>query len=617
MDSNIIRQKFLDFFKERGHQIVPSFSLIPENDPTTLFIGSGMQPIVPYLLGQKHPAGKKIVNAQKCFRDVDIDQVGNNRHLTFFEMMGNWSLGDYFKKEQLNWFFEFLTKELELDPRRLYVTVFRGNQTIGINKDLESVEIWKEVFKGVGMEAKDVDLAEKDGMADGRIFYYDETKNWWSRSGLPADMPEGEPGGPDSEVFYDLGADLKLHEKSSFKDNPCHVNCDCGRFVEIGNSVFMEYLKTDKGFEELPQKNVDFGGGLERLTMVTQGKQNFYQTDLFSNIINKIQELSSNESDKAKRIIAEHLRAATFIMGDDKGIEPSNVDQGYVVRRLIRRAIRYGRQLGIRKDLWTKEIAQIVINDYKKAYPELERNADFVTEQFDKEEAKFIKTLEKGLRQFNKLGKGGITGAEAFNLYQTYGFPIEMTKELAEEKGVKVDEQEFKREFGKHQELSKSATVGKFKSGLADTSEQTVKLHTAAHLLLAVLRKVLGEGVIQKGSNITSERLRFDFSHGEKLTDEQKEQVEQLVNQAIKDDLSVVCEEMSLDQAKKQGIMGIFESKYGERIKVYAIGPKDKAFSQEICAGPHVERTGQLGKFKIIKEQSSSSGIRRIKAILE
>ena len=617
MDSNTIRQKFLDFFKERGHQIIPSSSLIPENDPTTLFTGSGMQPIVPYLLGQKHPAGQRIVNAQKCFRDIDIDQVGNNRHLTFFEMMGNWSLGDYFKKEQLNWFFEFLTKELKLDPKRLYMTVFRGNFDIGIDKDSESVEIWKEIFKSVDIEAKDIDLAEKNGMTDGRIFYYDETKNWWSRSGLPADMPEGEPGGPDSEVFYDLGVDLKLHEHSSFKDKPCHVNCDCGRFVEIGNSVFMEYLKTDKGFKELSQKNVDFGGGLERLTMVAQGKQNFYQTDLFSNSIARIKELSSTDSDKGERIIAEHLRAATFIMGDDKGIEPSNVDQGYIVRRLIRRAIRYGRRLDIKKDLWTKEIARIVINDYERVYPELKKNADFVIEQFDKEEARFVKTLEKGLRQFNKLEKDGITGAEAFNLYQTYGFPIEMTKELAEEKGIKVDEREFKRELKKHQERSKTASAGKFKSGLADTSEQTVKLHTAAHLLLAALRKVLSENVIQKGSNITPERLRFDFSHGEKLTDQQKEQVEQSVNQVIKDDLPIVCEEMPLDQAKKQGIMGVFESKYGERVKVYTVGSKDKIFSREICAGPHVEWTGQLGKFKIIKEQSSSAGIRRVKAILE
>jgi alanyl-tRNA synthetase len=622
MDSKIIRQKFLDFYKQRGHKIIPSASLIPENDPTTLFTGSGMQPMVPYLLGQKHPEGKRIADSQKCFRSEDIDEIGNNRHLTFFEMLGNWSLGDYFKKEQLNWFFEFLTKELKLDPQRLYVTVFQGNQEIGISRDSESVAIWKEIFAGVGIEAKDVDLAEKNGMQGGRIFYYDEVKNWWSRSGVPANMPVGEPGGPDSEVFYDLGADLKLHENSPFRDQPCHINCDCGRFVEIGNSVFMEYLKTEKGFEPLSQKNVDFGGGLERMTMVVQGKESFYETDLFSNSIKKIEELSgrsyqeSEEITRAMRIIAEHLRAVTFIMGDDKGIEPSNLDRGYLVRRLIRRAIRYGRRLEIKQNSWTKEIAQIVIADYGEIYPELKRNNNFVISQLDKEEAKFSRTLEKGLRQFNKLGDK-ITGADAFNLYQTYGFPIEMTRELAKEKGIEIDEQEFKKEFKKHQELSKSATTGKFKSGLADTSEETIKLHTAAHLLLAALRKVLGDQVVQKGSNITPERLRFDFSHGEKLTQEQRQEVERLVNQAIKEDLPVTFEEMSLEQAKEQGAMGVFESKYGEKVKVYTIGDPKEPFSREICAGPHVERTGQLGHFRIVKEQSSSAGVRRIKAVLE
>jgi alanyl-tRNA synthetase len=621
MDSKNIRQKYLDFFKSKGHAIIPSASLIPENDPTTLFTGSGMQPIIPYLMGEKHPQGKRLTDSQKCFRSEDIEEVGNNRHLTFFEMLGNWSLGDYFKKEQLPWFFEFLTQELKLDPQRLYVTVFRGNPEIGVERDLTSVKIWKEIFKSVGIEAKDIDLAEKNGMQDGRIFYYDETKNWWSRSGVPKDMPVGEIGGPDSEVFYDLGADLKLHENSPFKDKPCHINCDCGRFVEIGNNVFIEFIKTEKGFEPLPQKNVDFGGGFERITMVVQGKQSFYETDLFEGSIKKIEELTnrkykeSAEVTKAMRIIAEHLRAATFIMGDDKGIEPSNLDQGYVVRRLIRRAIRYGRRLDIKQELWTKEIAQVVINDYREAYPELERNSSFIISQLDKEEDKFSRTLEKGLRQFNKLGDE-ITGAAAFNLYQTYGFPIEMTKELAKEKGIQIDEGEFKKEFKKHQELSKTASAGKFKSGLADTSQKTVKLHTAAHLLLAALRKVLGDQVIQRGSNITPERLRFDFSHGEKLTQEQKQEVERLVNQAIKEDLPVSFEEMPLEQAKKQGAMGVFESKYGEKVKVYTIGDPEKPFSREICAGPHVEQTGQLGHFKIIKEQSSSAGVRRIKAVL-
>ena len=611
MTSKELRQKYLDFFKSKKHAIIPSASLIPENDSTTLFTGSGMQPIVPYLLGEKHPEGTRIVDSQKCFRDVDIEEVGNNRHLTFFEMLGNWSLGDYFKKEQLNWMFEFLTEELKLDPNKIYVTVFRGNKDIKIDKDLESVEIWKDIFKKVGIEANDIDLAEENGMQDGRIFYYDETKNWWSRSGVPNNMPVGEPGGPNSEIFYDLGADLKLHEESSFKNSPCHVNCDCGRFVEIGNNVFMEFLKIEGGFESLPQKNVDFGGGLERMVMAVQGKH-FYETDLFENSIKKIEELSdkkygeSKEITKAMRIIAEHIRAAAFIMSDDKNISPSNLDQGYIVRRLIRRSIRYGRQLEIKDDLWTKEIAKVVIEDYKDIYQELEKNREFVLTNFNQEEEKFKKTLEKGLREFDR-------GTDPFVLFTTYGFPIEMTQELAKEKGEEIDVDKFNKQMKEHQDLSRTASAGKFKSGLADHSEETTRLHTAAHLLLAALRKVLGEHVFQKGSNITAERLRFDFSHSEKMTDEQKQEVEKFVNEVIKKDLSVNLEEITLEQAKKKGAMGVFESKYGEKVKVYTI----EGFSKEICAGPHVEKTGELGRFKIIKEESSSSGIRRIKAVLE
>jgi len=632
MTSQEIRQKFLDFFKKKGHAVVPSASLIPENDPTTLFTGSGMQPMIPYLLGEKHPEGKRISDSQKCFRDVDIDEVGDNRHLTFFEMLGNWSLGDYFKREQLPWFFEFLTKELKLDPRRFYITAFRGNQEIGVDKDSESVEIWKQIFREAGVEAKDIDSAEKNGMKDGRIFYYDETKNWWSRSGSPSDMPVGEIGGLNSEVFYDLGADLKLHESSPFKDKPCHLNCDCGRFVELGNSVFIEFIKTEKGFNSLSQKNVDFGGGFERIVMVAQGEKSPFETDLFSNLIKKIEALSSrqySDATKAMRIIADHIRAVSFIMGDDKGIIPSNLDQGYVVRRLIRRAIRYGRQLKIKQDLWTKEIAKEVIEDYKDVYPEMERNKEFVLNNLDEEETKFKKTLEKGLKEFEKMalrrepdkhGGVGVThdqeelyGEDAFYLYQTYGFPPEMMEEMCKERGIEFDWNGFKTELKKHQELSRTASAGKFKSGLADTSEETKKLHTAAHLLLAALRKVLGDHVVQKGSNITAERLRFDFSHPEKMTDEQKQEVEKIVNEVIEKDLPVECQEMSLKEAKKQGAMGVFESKYGDKVKVYSIGD----YSREICAGPHVERTGRLGHFKIIKEQSSSAGVRRIKAILE
>ena len=618
MTAKELREKYLNFFKSKGHAVLPSASLIPENDPTSLFIGSGMQPLIPYLLGEKHPRGQRLANSQKSFRAEDIEEVGDNRHTTFFEMLGNWSLGDYFKKEQLSWMWEFLLEELKLDPKKVYVTVYRGNKETGIERDKESVEIWKKLFKGKGIEAKDVDFAEKNGMRDGRIFYYDDNKNWWSRSGVPANMPVGEPGGPDSEMFYDLGANLKKHENSKFKDLPCHVNCDCGRFIEIGNNVFMEFVKTNKGFEPLPQKNVDFGGGLERMTMVSEGKNNVFETDLFVNILGKISQISGGKKYQgnaaAFEIIADHIKAATFIMADDKGIAPSNTDQGYIVRRLIRRAVRYGRQLGIKNDLWIKEITQVVIDDYKDVYPELERNKDFVLSNLDEEETRFKKTLEKGLKEFEKRE---ISGREAFNLYQTYGFPIEMTKELAEEKGIQVDEEEFQQELKKHQELSRTASAGKFRGGLADAGEETKKLHTAAHLLLAALRKVLNDSVTQKGSNITAERLRFDFSWPEKLTDEQKKQVEDLVNEVIKKDLPVVCEEMSLDEAKKQGAAGVFESKYGERVKVYTVGNDKEVFSQEICGGPHIERTGELGHFKISKEESSSAGVRRIKAMLE
>ncbi|MFH0923428.1 MAG: alanine--tRNA ligase [Candidatus Falkowbacteria bacterium] len=639
MTSKEIRQKYLDFFQAKKHSAIPSASLVPENDPTSLFIGSGMQPLIPYLLGEKHPAGRRLVNSQKCFRAEDIDEVGDNRHNTFFEMLGNWSLGDtdapngigsgYFKEEQLAWIWEFLTKELKIDPSRLYATVFRGNKEMGIDKDLESAEIWQKLYRSVGVEAKDVDMSEKNGMRGGRIFYYDEAKNWWSRSGLPQNMPTGEPGGPDSEIFYDLGADLKKHENSIWKNRPCHVNCDCGRFIEIGNNVFMEFIKTDNGFDQLPQKNVDFGGGLERITMAVQGKNNIFETDLFANIINKIESLSGKkykDNMRAFEVIADHLKAAAFIIGGGKGIVPSNTDQGYIVRRLIRRAIRYGKQINIESKpdkTWAKEIAKIVAHDYQQAYPELRKNIDFVIEELKKEEIKFAMTLEKGLKEFIKLEirskklKNIIEGKDAFDLYQTYGFPIEMTKELAEEKGLVIDEDGFNKELKKHQQLSRTASAGKFKGGLADSSEETAKLHTAAHLLLAALRKVLGDHVVQRGSNITAERLRFDFSHGEKITDEQKQEVEKLVNKAIRDNLPVSREEMNIDEAKKLGAMGVFDSKYGEKVKVYKIGEGGNVFSYEICGGPHAENTNGLGNFKIKKEQSSSAGVRRIKAVLE
>lgn len=652
MTSKELRQKYLDFFQSKGHAIIPSASVLPENDSSTLFTSSGMQPLVPYLLGEKHPAGTRLVNLQKSFRAEDMEEVGDNRHTTFFEMMGNWSLGDYFKKEQLAWVFDFLINKLKLDPKRLYVSVFRGDEEIGVPRDNESVEIWKENFKKVGIDAEAIDNSEKEGMGDGKIFYYGSRKNWWSRSGVPANMPVGEIGGPDSELFYDLGSDLKRHENSPWKNEPCHVNCDCGRFIEIGNSVFMEFQKTAAGFEKLKQQNVDFGGGFERMTMVVQGFDNIFETDLFSNIISKISQLSDKkyrESMKEFEIIADHLRAATFIIGDDKGVTPSNTGQGYIVRRLIRRAIRYGKQLGITESPWTKEIAKIVAHDYGEVYPELRKNINFVVDQLKEEETKFAKTLENGLKEFkksisnisainglpiekvktfnglpiNKIKtlngvplKKMLSGKDAFYLFETFGFPEELMKELCDEEGVEFDKNGFQLAFKQHQDLSRTASAGMFKGGLADASEETKKLHTAAHLMLAALRKVLGDHVTQKGSNITAERLRFDFAHTEKMTAEQIKQVEDIVNSAIAQKLPVSCQEMSLEEAKAENAMGVFESKYGEKVKVYTIGDNENIVSKEICGGPHVNNTSELGNFKIKKEESSSAGVRRIKAVL-
>lgn len=622
MTASEIRKKYLEFFKSKGHAIVPSSPLVPENDPSTLFTGSGMQPMVPYLLGEKHPLGARIADAQKCFRAQDIEEVGDNRHTTFFEMLGNWSFGDYFKEEQIRWMFEFLTKEIGLDPNNLYITVFRGNEESGISRDNEAVALWKEEFRKAGIEARDVDFAERDGMQGGRIFYYPESKNWWSRSGVPANMPVGEPGGPDSEMFWDFGTDRKLHENSSFKDGPCHVNCDCGRFVEIGNNVFMQYVKTGKGFEQLPKGNIDFGGGLERLAAASLNEPDIFKTDLFAEILSMLESLSGKKYEDgaySMRVIADHLKVATFLIAD--GVLPSNTERGYVLRRLIRRAVRYGKQIGIAGGLWTKDIAQIVIREYSEIYPQLEEKSGIIREEINKEEEKFARTLEQGERvlekMFAKAGGRRISGKEAFDLFQTYGLPLEMTEELAKEKGFAVDMDSAREEFKKHQELSRTASAGMFKGGLADASEETKKLHTAAHLMLAALRKVLGDHVVQRGSNITSERLRFDFSHPEKMSAEQISEVERLVNEAIGKKLPVSWEEMPIEEAKEKGAMGVFESKYGERVKVYTAGIGDDIVSKEICGGPHVENTGELGRFKIQKEESSSSGVRRIKAVLE
>ncbi len=619
MTSNELRKKYLDFFKTRGHAIVPSASLIPENDPTTLFTGSGMQPMIPYLMGASHPLGTRIADSQKSFRAEDIEEVGDNRHTTFFEMLGNWSLGDYFKKEQISWMFEFLTKELGLDPTRIYVSVFRGEEKFEIPRDEDSPKLWQEEFKKVGIDAKVKDFSERDGMQDGRIFYYPAEKNWWSRVGSLAKMPIGEPGGPDSELFWDFGPRHHFHENSKWRDEPCHVNCDCGRFVEIGNNVFMEYIRTEKGFEPLPQKNVDFGGGLERMRAAVGDNPDVFVTELFAPIRKKIEAISKkqygqNENEtRAFRVVMDHLRAATMLMGD--GAMPSNKDQGYFTRRLIRRAIRFADQLGIKENIGA-EISEVVISEvFSSAYPELKEKKESIVSEMKHEEERFRKTLHQGLKEFEKrFGiHSVISGEDAFILYSTYGFPLELTEELASDKGQTIDMKRFKEEFARHQELSRAGAAQKFAGGLADHSEISTKYHTATHLLNASLRKVLGDHVFQKGSNITAERMRFDFSHGEKLTSEQIKTVEDMVNEQIQKDLPVSYEEMSVEEAKKLNAIGVFGEKYGDKVKVYSVGD----FSKEICGGPHVEHTGKIGKFKIIKEEAVSAGVRRIKAMVE
>ncbi len=603
MNSRELRQKYLDFFLARDHAVISSASLIPENDPTVLFTTAGMHPLVPYLLGEKHPAGTRLTDAQKCIRTGDIDEVGDATHHTFFEMMGNWSLGDYFKKESIAYSWEFLTSPqwLNLDKNRLAVSVFAGDGDAPF--DQEAYDIWAGIFRNNNLPLD-------------RIAKLPKKNNWWGPAGTTG------PCGPDTEIFYWAGDPSKV---------PAGFNDDNDLWIEIWNNVFMQYNKNAAGrFEPLVQKNVDTGLGLERVLAVMNGLADNYQTDLFRNIISKIEELSGRRYDespeitRAMRIIADHLKAATFIISDDKGISPSNTDQGYVVRRLIRRAIRYGKQLGIKIPLWTKEIASVVISDYHDIYGELGKNRQLTLASLDKEEEKFNRTLEKGLAEFYKLS-GDINGVTAFTLYQSYGFPLEMTEELAAEKGIKVDRDGFMSELKKHQDLSRTAAAGKFKGGLADAGEETTKLHTAAHLMLAALRRVLGDHVVQKGSNITPERLRLDFSHPEKMTPENIKAVEDLVNGAISSHYPVTCEELSLAEAKNRGAMGVFDSKYGERVKIYTIAPLQpdghpdlkQAFSQEICGGPHVENTGVLGHFKIQKEEASSSGVRRIKAILE
>ena len=648
LSSNELRALFLKFFQKKGHSVIPSASVIPENDPTVLFTTAGMHPLVPYLLGQKHPQGTRLTDVQKCIRTGDIDEVGDMSHLTFFEMLGNWSLGDYFKDQMIPWSWEFLTSPewLGIDPDKLAFTVFEGDEDCP--RDEEAANLWR-----------------KCGVKDDHLFYLPKEHNWWGPAGVTG------PCGPDTEMFI-------ITKKPCGPD--CSPACHCGAYLEIWNDVFMQYNKQKDGsFIPLTQKNVDTGMGLERTICVLNGKKSVYETDAFTGILAKIEELCGkkytpdDENTRAFRIVADHMRTSTFIIGDPRGIGPSNVGQGYILRRLIRRAVRYGMGLGLQEG-FTAEIAKVIIDQYKAVYPELEQNKAFVLEQLTLEEGRFARTLKQGEKEFDKVMnnlrrtreamekifaddtlaaaeeavkthdlrpqpdmvsaieavKAGdlakvkaecqrihdslnvIDGRSAFKLYDTYGFPIEITKELAAENGLTVDEADFAKRFEQHQATSRSGAEQIFKGGLADHSEQTTCLHTATHLLQAALRKVLGDEVHQKGSNITAERLRFDFTFGRKVTPEELAQVEALVNEAIAAKVPITMEEMTVSEAKAQGAMGLFESKYGEVVRVYTMGP----YSKEICGGPHANNTGDLVSFKIIKEEASSAGVRRIKATI-
>lgn len=612
MTSDEIRKKFSKFFKDQGHNIIPSSSLVPEGDPTTLFTGSGMQPMMPYLLGDDHPLGKRIANSQKCFRAEDIEEVGDNRHTTFFEMLGNWSLGDYWKEDQLAWFFEFLTKEINLPKERLWVSCFEGDSDKGIPKDTESAEIWNKL-----------------GIPEERIRFYG-SKNWWSRAGAAENMPAGEPGGPDSEVFYEF---TQVEHDKIFGDD-CHPNCDCGRFLEVGNSVFMEYKKEKDGsFVKLPKRNVDFGGGLERLTAASDDKDDIFTIDSLFPIIQKIEEASGKTYGDESfishfRIIADHVRGIVFMLSE--GVEPSNTDRGYVLRRILRRAIRSGDILGIPVGSF-KDFAEPVIKVYKDTYGNVFDNQEGIMSRIAEEEKKFREALRRAMPEFekiikNKKPKDIISGEEAFNLYATHGLPPDHIRELARVAGVTIDEESFKNQIQNHRKISQSAATGKFKGGLADSSYETTRLHTAHHLLLKALQLVLGEHVKQRGSNITSERLRMDFFHGEKMTEDQKKEAERIVNEKIAEDLPVIRSELALEEAEKLGAEHEFGQKYPDKVSVYSVGPKDatqedpkfdKASSIEFCGGPHVSRTGEIGKFKIIKEESVAAGIRRIRGTVE
>jgi alanyl-tRNA synthetase len=588
MTANELRRMYVEYFKERGHKEIASASLLPDNDPTVLFTTAGMHPLVPYLLGEKHPQGNRLVDIQKCVRTDDIDEVGDDTHLTFFEMLGNWSLGDYFKEESISMSFDFLTKKLCIPIERLAVTIFEGDEVVP--RDDDSASIWKSI-----------------GLEEYQIFYYGREENWWGPAGQTG------PCGPDTEIFYDIG---KI---------PCGPNCGpachCGKYVEIWNNVFMEYKKEKDGtYTELQQKNVDTGMGLERVLTIFNGNDNVYDTELFLPIMEKLEELVGIPYNEATsrdyRIICEHSRTVTFILGDLKKIKPSNTEQGYILRRIIRRVIRLFKKYEVDENI-LGELALVIIKQYKDIYNELEVNQSFILEELEKEYQLFSKTLDTGLkkaeRYFSSLKSSDVLAGDlAFRLYDTYGFPIEFTLELANERGIHVDTNGFKKRFREHQEKSRQGAEGKFKGGLADNNVQTARLHTATHLLLGALRKVLGDEVLQRGSNITMERLRFDFSFERKVSKEELEKVSNIVNDAINSEIDVTCEEMTAKEAIEKGAVGVFEYKYGDRVKVYTI----EGYSKEICGGPHALNTKELGSFHIVKEEASSAGVRRIKAVI-
>jgi len=630
MTAQEIRRKYLKYFEDRGHKVIPRALVVPYNEATVLFTGSGMQPLIPYLLGEPHPEGVRLTDSQTCLRAQDIEEVGDNRHTTFFEMLGNWSLGDYFKEEQLPWFFDFLVEEVGLDPNKLYVTAFAGDAEFDLPKDEVSAGLWQEMFKKKGIDAEIVEIGSEQagyrrGMKENeRIFYYDSSKNWWAPEGEPSKMSVGQPGGPDSEVFYlfdSVEHDPKWGEH-------CHPNCDCGRFLEIGNSVFMEYIRTENGFDKLPKQNVDFGGGLERIAAAKLDSPDVFKISLLWPIIEELEKLSGKSYDEfteEMRVIADHLRGAMFLAID--GVRPSNKQQGYVMRRLMRRAILKAFNLGIEKN-FVEEVVPIIAESYREDFPELLERENEVIGVLVKEEKAFKQTLRKGLRQFEELAEDGkITGNEVFTLYDTYGFPIELSEEEAVKQNIELDsdwQKQFDAKMQEQRERSQTAAKGTFKGGLAGHDLIHKKYHTATHLMYQALRDVLGHHVVQHGSNITEERLRFDFSHPDKMTPEQIKQVEDIVNEQIQKDLKVSFAEYPTEEATGPlGALGQFGDRYGDTVKVYKMiaDGADKPFSFEICGGPHVDHTMQLAedgkKFKILKEQSSSAGIRRIKAVLQ